>query len=115
MRGFFEAGFVFVERYQAEAKVLITTLYGGEPGFRETMGRLYQPMFEFVAAEILAPGIEQGIFQPANLMRTATLIMTTYLGACSQVDENGKPYLDPEQVAEFALRGLQGEDAAQGG
>jgi len=106
LRGFFEAGFVFVERYQDEAKVLITTLYGGESGFRKIMGGLYQHMCEFVAVEILAPGIQQGIFRPVNLMSAATLIMTTYLGASSQVDENGKPYLDPEQVADFALRGL---------
>ncbi len=106
LRRFFEAGFAFVERHAAEAKVLIATLYGSEPGFKEQLGRLYQPLSRLVAEEILAPGIEQGVFRAVDPARTAWLLMTVYLGTSSQVDESGRPYMDPAQVADFAVQGL---------
>jgi hypothetical protein len=32
--------------------------------------------------------------------------MTLYLGTCSQVDEQGRQYLAPARVAEFAFKAL---------
>ncbi len=107
---FFVAGFAFVENHPAEAKLLITTLYGTHSEFYELMGQTYQPMFRLVSEEILAPGITEGVFRPVNRMLHASILSTLYLGTCSQVDANGKPFLDPRQVAEFAYHALRKTD-----
>jgi hypothetical protein len=70
------------------------------------MAQAYQPMFRLVAEKILAPGIAQGLFRNVGLNSTASLLMTVYLGTSSQVDQNGKAFMDPRQVGEFILRGL---------
>jgi len=108
---FFEAGFAFVERHPAQTKVMITTLYGSDTALNEYIFRLYQPMFQLVDTEILASGMEQGSFRQVDPASTSTLLMTIYLGTAAQVDENGKPYLDPAQVADFAARALHNESS----
>lgn len=104
---FFAAGFAYVADHPAEARVMITTLYGSDMAFQERLFQLYQPMFGLVAQNILAQGMAQGDFRALNPVATATLLMTLYLGSSSRVDEQGKPYLDPAQVADFALRALR--------
>lgn len=104
---FYEAGFRFVEEHPLQATFLITTLYSPEFEFREAMHQAYLPMFQLVAQEILTPGREQGVFHFENLMATASLLMTVYLGTCSTVDEHGKTYMDPHQVADFVLNALK--------
>ena len=42
-----------------------------------------------------------------DLMSYARLPMTIYLGTSSQVGQNGRPYLDDRQVADFATRALR--------
>jgi len=113
LQHFFEAGFAFVERHPAQAKVMITILNGSDAEFKDHVGRLYQPMFELVANEILAPGVEQRLLRQVDLTSTARLLMTIYLGTSSQVDEKGKPYLDARQVADFAIRALLYADALE--
>lgn len=104
---FFEAGFGYVETFPAEAQVLFNTLYSPITDFRETLGEAYQPMFGLVEHEILEPGIAQGVFRQGSPALNASLLMTLYLGACSQVDAKGKPLFYPRQVAEFAYQALR--------
>ncbi len=110
LQRFFKAGFAFVENYPAEAKLLITTLFSTNSEFYVMMGQTYQPMFWLVSQEIITPGIEEGVFRPVNADLNASILMTLYLGTCSQVDANGKTYLDPQQVAEFAYNALRKMD-----
>ena len=63
-------------------------------------------MFRFIAAEILMPGYEQGIFRSVEPPSMALLLMTIYLGTASQLDPQGRPWLDPGQVAALVLNGL---------
>jgi AcrR family transcriptional regulator len=103
---FFEVGFAFVMEHLAQARVMITTLYGPEDEFKEHMYMAYQPMFQLVSRDILAPGMAQGYFRQVDPGSTAALLMTIYLGTGSQVNEDGRLWLDPAQVAAFALHAL---------
>ncbi len=110
---FFEAGFDWVERNPAPAQVLIVTLNGPDPEFKQAMYAAYQPMFDLMREDIVAAAIAQEVFRPVDLVETTALLMTLYLGTCSQVDERGRPWLAPGKVAEFAynaLRPLPGKD-----
>ena len=109
---FYEAGFRFIEEHPAKARFLITTLYSPGVELQEAMYRAYQPMFHLVAQEILAPGIAAGLFRAVDLPATTTLLMTVYLGTASHVDEQGKAFMDPHQVADFALHALQKVDGS---
>lgn len=104
---FFEAGFAFVADHLAPARVMVNTLYGPDAEFKAYMWQAYQPLFQLVGQEIIAAGIAQGVFQPVDPGATAALLMTIYLGAGSQVDDEGRTWLDAQQVADFALRALQ--------
>jgi AcrR family transcriptional regulator len=111
---FFEAGFGFVSQHLAPARAIITTLYGPHAAFRMHMFQAYQPMFQFVSQEIVAPGVAQGVFRDVNPEATAVLLMNVYLGTGSQVDDSGRPWLDPGQVADFALHALRRGNPAPG-
>jgi len=104
---FFTAGFAYVVDHPVKAHFLISTLFGAEEEFKQAMYQAYQPMFYLVRQEILVPGIEQGLFQAADLGRTTALLMTIYLGGCSNVDLEGKPWMQAGEVAAFVLRALQ--------
>ncbi len=103
---FYAAGFHFVEEYPSRARFLITTLYSPELELQRAMFQAYQPMFQLVAQEILAPGVAQGVFRQMDPMETANLLMTLYLGTSSNTDPNGKVFLSPQVVADFALHAL---------
>lgn len=103
---FYEAGFAFVAQNPAQSQVMITALYGSDPEFKQHMYEAYQPLFHFVANSIVNQGVEQGIFRPLDPASTSTLLMTIYLGTSSQVREDGRPWLEPHSVADFALHGL---------
>lgn len=104
---FFDAGFSWVTDNLAQARVLFTTLNGTDQEFKIRMYEAYQPMFQMVAREILAAGMEQGIFRQLEPVSTAGLIMNIYLGTGSQVNEQGQQWLPTGQVAEFVLNALQ--------
>ena len=104
---FFEAGFAWVERSPAPAQVMIVTLNSPDAEFRQTMYAAYQPMFALVRQDIVEAGVEQGVFRPVDLLDTTALLMTLYLGTCSQVDERGKPWLAPGKVSGFAFDALR--------
>jgi len=107
IKQFFNAGFAFVEEDPARAQVLVSTLYGTHVEFKIRLYQIYQPMFQLVAEEILAPGIVQGVFRKMEPTDTSNMIMTFYLGTASSVDESGKPQLDPGEVADFVLNAIQ--------
>jgi hypothetical protein len=104
---FFEAGFAFVPRHLAQARVMINTIYGPDVEFKQHMWQAYQPLFEFVSRDIIAAGIAQGLFRPVEPEATGILLMTIYLGTASQVSEEGRIWLDPVQVADSALNALR--------
>ena len=80
LHNFFEAGFDFIAQNLAPARVMVNTIYGPNEAFKTHVYQAYLPMFELVAAEILAPGVEQGCFRPMDTVGTANLVMTVYLG-----------------------------------
>jgi AcrR family transcriptional regulator len=107
LRNFFDAGFDFIAKNIAPARVVVNTIYGPEEVFKIHLYRAYQPMFELVTAEILAPGIEQGCFRLMDPAATANLLMTIYLGTASQVTDQGNFFLDVAQVIDFGLHALE--------
>jgi AcrR family transcriptional regulator len=109
VKRFFEAGFEFVEDDPARAQVLVSTLYGTHAEFKVPLYRVYQPMFQLVAEEILSPGIIQGVFRQMEPAETSRMIMTFYLGTASSVDESGKPQLNPGEVADFVLHAIRND------
>lgn len=104
---FFDAGFGWVVEETDKARVMITMLYGPDNQFRTHMYQAYLPLFQFVAEEIISHGMEQGRFRQVGPMATAGLLMTIYLGTSSQTDEAGRTWLDPQQVADFAIHALR--------
>jgi AcrR family transcriptional regulator len=106
---FFEAGFAWVVEQTGRARVMITMLYGPDEAFRTHMYQAYLPLFQFVAEQIVGRGIEQGRFRHVGPMATAGLLMTIYLGTASQTDEEGRTWLDPQQVSDFAVHALRKE------
>lgn len=104
---FFEAGFAWVTKNLPQGRVLFATLNGPDAEFKTHMYEAYLPMFQLVGNDILALGIEQGIFRQVEPVSTAGLIMTIYLGTGSQVNERGELWFPPGQVSDFVLKALQ--------
>ena len=103
---FFKAGFEFVIHCLPQTQVVFNTLNSPDEQFKVYVGKAYQPIFQFVSDEILTPGIVQGVFRPVETTSMAMLLMTIYLGTASQHDLQGRPWLDPVQVAALVLNGL---------
>lgn len=103
---FYQAGFEFVRRHLPRARVLFDVVNGSDESLKAHIFGTYQPMFQLVAEEILAPGMKQGAFKPTDPATMATLLMTIYLGTAAQHDAEGNPWLDPARVAELVLYGL---------
>jgi hypothetical protein len=110
LENFLQAGFDFIARHVAPARVLVNTIYGPDEAFKLHLYQAYQPMFELVAAEILIPGIENGCFRQLDANSTAHLVMTIYLGTASQVTDEGVFYLDVAQVIDFTLHALESRE-----
>ena len=104
---FFESGFAFVSTYLPQAQLMVNNLYGPHAEFKAAMYQAYQPMFELVGKELIGFGMAQGIFRRVEPISMAGLIMNIYLGAASQVDEVGKPWQQPREVADFVFRALR--------
>jgi AcrR family transcriptional regulator len=102
----YQAGYEFVLYHLPQARVLFNTINGPDEELKAHVFEAYQPLFKFVAEEILALGIEQGVFRSVDPPSTALLLMTIYLGTASQLNPQGQPWLDPLQVAALALYGL---------
>ena len=112
---FFEAGFAWVTGNLDQARVMIATLNGPDPEFKLHMYQAYQPMFELVGSDIIAVGVEQGVFRQVEPVAEAKLLMTIYLGVCSQLNEQGKPWFSPGEVTELLLDGLRKQSRARSG
>jgi AcrR family transcriptional regulator len=106
---FFEAGFNWVANHLTETKVIFITLNGPEMEFKQYMYLAYQSVLQLVGKDILAAGIEQGIFRQVEVASTAGLLMNIYLGSISYRDEQGRLWLSPSQVTDFVLSALQKE------
>jgi AcrR family transcriptional regulator len=103
---FYQAGFEFIPHRPTQARVLFNTINSPDEQLKAHVFEVYQPMFRFVADEILATGFDQGNFRSMDFTSTATLLMTIYLGTASQLGPDGKPWLDPDQVSSLVLTGL---------
>jgi len=114
LQRFFEAGFEWITENLSQGKVLITTLNGPDVEFKAHMGQAYLPMHQLVGRDILAVGMECGVFRQVDLGSTAALLMTLYLGLGSTVDEQGRSRLAPERIADFILYGLCSEAGKNG-
>jgi len=104
---FFEAGFAFVAENPARGQVLVSTLYGTQVEFKTHLYKVYQPLFQLVAEEILAPGIAQGFFRQMNPDDVSLMIMTFYLGTVSSFDASGTSRLDLGETVSFVLHAIQ--------
>ena len=91
----------------AQAQVLITTLNGPDVVFKLRMYEAYQPMFQLVGNDIVAAGVQQGVFRQVEPASAARLLMTIYLGVSSRLNEQGKPWFSPGQVTDLLLGGLR--------
>jgi AcrR family transcriptional regulator len=104
---FFEAGFSYVEAYLTQGMVMINNLYGPDTDFKQALYAVYQPMFGLVSQDIIALGIGQGIFRKVEPIPTAGLVMNIYLGIASQVNEDGKLWIQSGLVADFVTHALR--------
>jgi len=107
MERFFEAGCAFVSAYLPQAQLMVNNVYGPHAEFKDAMYQAYQPMFELVGKEIIGIGISQGVFRRVDPASTAGLVMNIYLGAASQINEEGKPWIEATEVADFVYHALR--------
>jgi AcrR family transcriptional regulator len=108
----YAAGFDWVTNHLAQTRVIFITLNGPEMEFKQYMYQAYQPMLQLVGKDILAAGIEQGVFRQVDAASTAGLLMTIYLGSISYLDAQGRLWLTPTQVTDFVLSALRQEKPA---
>jgi AcrR family transcriptional regulator len=110
---FFSAGFAFVERHPAQAQVIVNIIYGPDDEFKQQAYQAYEPLFNLVIQDIVGAGIARGDFRSVDPDLSTALIMTIYLGSCSQLDPEDKIWLDPHQVVTFILDGLRPRELAE--
>lgn len=103
---FFESGADFVCEHYEKARLMVNTLYSHDADFRQELFQAYLPMFQFLAAQVIAPGIASGELRKVDAFKTASLLMTLYLATASQVDERRQPHLDTKLVVDFTLHAL---------
>lgn len=106
LRGFFRAGFAFVEHQPAQAQVIINAVYGPDDEFKQWVYQAYERLFTLIFQDIVQAGIARGDFRPVDPNLATALLMSIYLGSCSQLDPDGKIWLDPDQIVTFILDGL---------
>jgi AcrR family transcriptional regulator len=107
LQRFFAAGSEWITQNLPQGRVMITTLNGPDPEFKARMGEAYQPMHQLIGSDILAVGMESGVFRQVDTVSTAALLMILYLGFGATVDEGGRSRLTPEQIADFVLHALR--------
>jgi AcrR family transcriptional regulator len=107
LQRFFGAGFAFVEDHPAQAQVMIASVYGPDDELEQHVYQAYDGLFTLIIEDILGSGIARGDFRPVDLDLAAALLMAVYLGSCSQLDSDGRLWLDPDRVAAFVLEGLR--------
>lgn len=109
LEAFFQAGFAFVEAHPAPARVVINAVYGPSDDFKARVYQAYQPLFDALIRDVLGAGIARGELRDLDPNTTAAMIMTIYLGSCSQLDDCNKIWVTPAQVMDFVTGGLRGD------
>ena len=107
IRAFFEAGFAYVEENLTPMKAILNALNGPNQVHKQRLYQAYFPLFQLLSEEVIPKGIDLGEFRSVDPTTTGRLIMQIYLGTSSQLSPEGKPWIDPEQVADFVLHSLQ--------
>jgi AcrR family transcriptional regulator len=107
LQRFFQAGSEWIIHNLSRGKVMLTMLNGPDVEFKLRMWQGYQPMHQLIIQDILAPGMEHGVFRQEDPAKAAGLLMTLYLGLGSSVDEEGRSWLAPEWIVDFVLLGLR--------
>lgn len=107
---FFVGGFAFVEEFPARARTVISAVYGPDVELKACVYAAYRPLFDLLIHDILTTGITRGDFRPVDADTTAAMIMSVYLGACSQLEPDGRIWTKPEQIMTFILDGLRSGD-----
>ena len=104
---FYSTAFDYISEYLPRGLVMVNNLFGANNEFKQSMFQAYSPMFRLVEVDIITYGVEQGSFRQVDPAPTRGMLMNIYLGVASQVDEQGKPWLGADQVADFVLHALQ--------
>lgn len=107
LEAFFRAGFAFIETCPDQARVIVNAIYGPDAEFRARVYQAYERLFTLITRDIVAMGVARGELREVNADLVTALVMTIYLGSCSQLDSNGRIWLDPHQVVDFILDGLR--------
>jgi AcrR family transcriptional regulator len=111
LEAFFRAGFAFVENHHSQARAIFNALNGPDEEFKTQLYLAYQPLFQLLDQDVLAPGMAQAEFRQVEETTTAGLLMMIYLGTSSQLSPEGQFWLGPDQVASFALHALRRSSA----
>lgn len=114
LKCFFSAGFAFVEQHLPEFGVIINALYGPDCEFKERVYQVYEQLFTLIIEDVVEAGIADSSFRQVDPDLTTALLMTIYLGSCSQLDANGRIWLNPDQVVTFILDGLRQPESPPG-
>ena len=104
---FFQAGFAFVEDHVTPSRAIFNALNGPDEDFKAQLFAAYQPLFQLLGESVLGQGIARNLFRQLDPGRTANLLMLIYLGACSQLSPEGKPWVGAGQVSEFVLHAVR--------
>ena len=104
---FFQAGFAYVEAHPYPMQVIVHTLYGADEAHKAHLAQVYQPLFAVMMNNILEPGMQDGSFRRMDVDRTATFLLTTYLGVSIPQDTDGRIFFDPQMITNLLLHGLQ--------
>jgi AcrR family transcriptional regulator len=107
---FFQRGFEFVESHLIQAKAIFSVLNGPDQEFKLRIFQGYQVLFQLLRDDILAAGMDQGIFRRVDPQETGNLLMLIYLGTGSQTGPQGQLWLDAAAVSDFVLHSLIKED-----
>jgi AcrR family transcriptional regulator len=109
---FFRAGFDYVEAHPHPMQVIVHTLYGADGVAKAHLAKVYQPLFAVMMHDILEPGMADGTFRSMDVGRTATFLLTTYLGVSIPQDEEGRIFFDPQMITSLLLHGIEKEKTA---
>jgi AcrR family transcriptional regulator len=107
---FFQAGFAYVEAHPSPMQVIVHTLYGADEAHKAHLAQVYQPLFAVMMNDILEPGMQDNSFRRMDVGRTATFLLTTYLGICIPQDIEGRTFFDPQMVTSLLLNGIKNDE-----
>ena len=110
---FFQAGFSFVEQYSSQARIAISTVYGHDQEFRESLFDEYNSLFGLLQDDVLGEGMASGEFTDMDADFVSAVLMSIYLGSISLLNPDGKILLQPDQVADFILTGIGSDESDQ--